>query len=73
MVSFGRTTSRCPTRDGGLDLAAHSGVEMIKSRIRAVRDISIIPRQVLERRTPLLMLRFVGRFLLRFAERTFAG
>jgi len=29
--------------------------------------------QVLERRKPLLVLRFAGAFLLRFAERTFAG
>jgi hypothetical protein len=33
----------------------------------------IPPRQVLARRKPLLMFRFVGAFLLRVAERTFAG
>ena len=38
-----------------------------------VAEGSGVPRQVLAGRKPLLVLRFAGAFLLRFAERTFAG
>jgi len=53
-------------------LAARSGVEAVNPRILAVRDKKF-PRQVLARRNPLLVLRFIRVFLLRFAEQTFAG
>ncbi len=70
-MGFIRLSNRChPARDGGLDLAALS--ERGKcSRIPADQGTSW--RQVLAGRKPLFVLRFDGAFLLRFAERTFAG
>jgi hypothetical protein len=63
--------NRChPARDGGLDLAALSEK---KNRSRIPADQGTSWRQVLAGRKPLFVLRFDGAFLLRFAERTFAG
>ncbi len=58
-----------PARDGDLDLAALSERELSNSGGTGCASCC----QVLEGRKPLLLLRFAGAFLLRFAERTFAG
>ena len=58
------------TRDDDLDLAALSER---RNALEFRRDRMLILRQLLEGRKPLLLLRFDGAFLLRFAERTFAG
>jgi hypothetical protein len=70
IASFGRTDHLCPTRDDGLDLAARSET---KNALSDSGGAGHFPRQVLAGRKPLLLLRFVGAFLLRLAERTFAG
>ncbi len=72
IASFGRTDclGLCPTRDGGLDLAALS--ETI-STLPDSGGAGQFPRQVLAGRKPPVLLRFVGAFLLRLAERTFPG
>ena len=63
--------STFPTRDDGLDLAARSETKGSVSDSGGAGYAP--PRQVLARRNPLFVLRFVGVFVLRYAERTFAG
>jgi hypothetical protein len=62
----------CPTRDGGLDLAARSDGEKIAIEFWRSGIPLTSCREVLAGRKPLLALRFAGAFLLRLAERTFA-
>ena len=60
-----------PTRDGGLDLAAPSERAKLLPNSGGTGCTSCC--QVLAGRKPLFVVRFDGAFLLRFAERTFAG
>jgi hypothetical protein len=71
-LSFIRPSNRgYPARDVDLDLAALSEREKKLSNSGGTGCTSC--RQVLAGRKPLFVLRFAGAFLLRFAERTFAG
>ena len=70
-LGFVRPSNRgYPARDDDLDLAARSERETLPNSGGTGRTSCC---QVLEGRNPLLVFRFDGAFLLRFAERTFAG
>jgi hypothetical protein len=71
-LGFMRPSNRShPARDGDLDFAARS------EEIRPLSNSGVTGCtsccQVLAERSPLFVYRFVGEFLLRLAERTFAG